>query len=184
MIQEVIETNLLAPVLLTRAVLPGMLERRCGHVVQISSLAGKAGLPFLSLYVASKYGLVGFNHSLQGELKGTGVHSTAVCPGFASQDGMWARLNRRVHPGFGLNNLEKIARKVVDAINQDKVEVLINRMPVRPIILLWALMPGLACQIFGWIRVDNFMYGVGCQVENDSSHWSQKEPVTGLIFDK
>ena len=168
MIHAVIETNLLAPMLLTRAVLPGMLERRSGHLVQMSSLAGKAGLPFLSLYGASKYGLVGFNHSLQGELKGTGVRSTVVCPGFVSKDGMWARFNRRVHPGFGLNSLEAVARKVVRAIQQDKVEVLVNRLPVRPVILLWALMPGLASQVFGLIRVDSFMSGVGRQAEDES----------------
>jgi short-subunit dehydrogenase len=178
MVRAVIETNLLAPMLLTRAVLPGMLERGRGHLVQISSLAGKAGLPFLSLYGASKYGLVGFNHSLQGELKGTGVQSTVVCPGFVSLEGMWARFHRRVHPGFGLNSLDAVARKVVSAIKQDKVEVLINRLPVRPVILLWALMPGLASQIFGLIRVDDFMAGVGQQAEAETLTGQLKEAGT------
>jgi short-subunit dehydrogenase len=178
MIREVIETNLLAPMLLSRAVLPGMLERQRGHLVQVASLAGKAGLPFLSLYAASKHGLVGFNHSLQGELSGTGVHSTVICSGFVSSEGMWARFHRRIHPGFGLNAPEAVARKVVKAIQQDKVEQVINGMPVRPVILLWALAPGLASRVFGLIRVNSFMQGVGQQGEAESVVGSIPEAAT------
>jgi short-subunit dehydrogenase len=110
-IEQVIETNMMASILLTRPLLPDMLRRR-GHLVQVSSLAGKTGLPYLSVYVATKYALVGFNYCLHTELHGTGVYSSAVCPGFIVQEGMWARLNRKIHPAFGLSTPERVATAV------------------------------------------------------------------------
>jgi short-subunit dehydrogenase len=168
-IQAVIETNLTASMLLTRRLLPGMLRRRRGHVVHLSSLAGKTGLPYLSSYVASKYGLVGFNHCLQTELHGSGVYSSAVCPGFVSQEGMWARLNRKVHPAFGLSAPERVATAVVETIRHNKVEVIVNPLPVRPVILLWALAPGLATRLFRWLRIDHSLQEAALQLERDEA---------------
>lgn len=164
-IRDVLETNLVAPILLTRRVLDGMLERGRGHLVQITSLAGKVGLPFASLYTASKHGLVGFTHSLQGELKGTGVHASSVCPGFVATDGMWVRFERRIHPAFGLSRPERIARAVVHVIRRPRVEVVVNPLPVRPVIGTWALMPGVGRGLFGLIGVDAFMRGAVRQYE-------------------
>ena len=67
---------------LTREALPGMLERRRGHVVNIASLAGKIAAPNLTAtYVATKHGVVGFTHSLRGEQHGSGpVVFSAICP--------------------------------------------------------------------------------------------------------
>jgi hypothetical protein len=70
------------------------------------------------------------------ELHGTGVYSSTVCPGFIAQEGMWARLNRKVHPAFGLSAPERVATAVVEAIRHTKVEVIVNPLPVRPVILL------------------------------------------------
>lgn len=168
-IEQVITTNLAAAIGLTRLVLPGMLQRRQGHVVHIASLAGKAGIPYLSPYVATKYALVGFNHSLQAELRGTGVFSSAICQGFAAEAGMWARLNRKVHPAFGLSTPERVAAAVVRALRRRPVELVVNPMPVHPVILLWAVAPGLAAQVFRWLRINAFMQGVAQQLEADDS---------------
>jgi short-subunit dehydrogenase len=168
-IEQVIETNMMASILLTRRLLPDMLRRRRGHLVHVSSLAGKTGLPYLSTYVATKYALVGFNHCLQTELHGTGVYSSAVCPGFIDQEGMWARLNRKIHPAFGLSTPERVATAVVEAIKRNKVEVIVNPLPVRPVILLWALAPGLATRLFRWLRVDEFLKGAALQIEAEES---------------
>ena len=70
-IELAVQVNLLAPMLLTRALLPGMLARGRGQVVNMSSLAGKIGLPLSALYSATKAGLVMFTHSLRTELAGT-----------------------------------------------------------------------------------------------------------------
>jgi short-subunit dehydrogenase len=77
-IRELILVNLLAPMLLSRAVLPGMLERRRGHIVNVSSLAGTNALPGVAPYSTSKAGLSHFTASLRAELKGTSVTTTLV----------------------------------------------------------------------------------------------------------
>jgi short-subunit dehydrogenase len=118
--------------------------------------------------VASKYGLVGFNHCLQTELHGSGVYSSAVCPGFVSQEGMWARLNRKVHPAFGLSAPERVVTAVDQSYKaHNKVEVIVNPLPVRPVILLWALAPGIATRLFRWLRIDQSLQGAALQLEGD-----------------
>ena len=58
-IEETIEVNLLAPMALTRLVLPGMLERKTGHIVNIASVTAKTGAPYAAVYSGSKAGLIG-----------------------------------------------------------------------------------------------------------------------------
>lgn len=76
--------NLESAILLTRAVLPGMIERRRGHIVNIASVAGHIGVS--PLYSATKFGLRGFSLALRRELLGTGVHVSVVSPGFIRTD--------------------------------------------------------------------------------------------------
>lgn len=75
------ETNLYAAMRFTRAVLPGMLERRRGHLVNVASIAGRIGSRNHSIYCATKFGLAGFSESLALELAGSGVGVTLVNPG-------------------------------------------------------------------------------------------------------
>ena len=77
---RVIELNLLAPADLTRRVLPAMLARRSGHIVNIGSVAGRVATH--GMYSASKFGLRGFSLALRRELLGSGVDVTLVAPGF------------------------------------------------------------------------------------------------------
>jgi NAD(P)-dependent dehydrogenase (short-subunit alcohol dehydrogenase family) len=76
----VLEVNLTAPVLLTRACLPSMYERGFGRIVNIASVAGKIGLKYGAAYSASKHGLVGFTRSLALEGARKGVTANAICP--------------------------------------------------------------------------------------------------------
>jgi short-subunit dehydrogenase len=156
-LDEVVQVNLVAPMDLTRRVLPAMLGRRRGHLVHVASLAGKVPMPFFSLYSATKYGLVGFNHGLQAELHGTGVHSAAVCPGFVAQEGMWARLGGRVHPALGISTPERVVRAVLDAIRHDRVEQIVNPMPVRPAVAMWSTAPRAGHRMFRLLGVDAFV---------------------------
>lgn len=164
-----LQTNLTAAIMLTRRILPGMLRRGEGHMVHIASLAGKIGLPYAAVYAASKYGIVGFNHCLQGELRDTGVHSSVVAQGFIKETGMWARLQRKIHPAFGLSSPEDVARAVIRAILRNKVEVIVNPLPVRPMVFLWALAPGMAGWLFRLLRVNEFAEGIGLQMEADAA---------------
>ncbi len=168
-LNQIIQTNLTASIMLTRAVLPKMLERGSGHIVQSASLAGKVGMPYMAVYSATKYGLVGFNHALQAELRGTGVRSTAMCWGFISHDGMWDRYKRPVHIAFGTTSAEQVAQKLVRAIKRDYIEQVVNPIPVHPVLALWALAPRLAASLFNLIRVNQFMKSVAIISETDSS---------------
>jgi 2-hydroxycyclohexanecarboxyl-CoA dehydrogenase len=81
--------NVRGPYLLARAVLPGMLERRWGRVINVASLAGLFGSPYVTAYTASKHALVGFTRALATEVSGKGVTVNALCPGFTATDIVW-----------------------------------------------------------------------------------------------
>ena len=81
-VERVICVNFLGVVYAIEAVLRGMIERRSGHVVGISSMAAFKGLPGAAAYCASKSAVNAYLESLRIELRGSGVAVTAVCPGF------------------------------------------------------------------------------------------------------
>jgi len=84
--RTLMDLNYFAPVALTKAVLPSMLEKKSGHFVVISSLVGKFGTPLRSGYSASKHALHGFFDSLRAEEGREGIVVTLVCPGFIRTD--------------------------------------------------------------------------------------------------
>lgn len=144
-IELAVKVNLLAPMLLTRAVLPGMLARGRGQVVNMSSLAGKIGLPSSAPYGATKAALIMFTHSLRTELAGTPVGASVICPGFVAADGMYARNAARAGPAPGLLKPitpKKVVRAVIRAIRRDVAEQIVNPIPPRPLSVLRQIFPG------------------------------------------
>ena len=83
---RMLDVNLMGPVIATRALLPGMMARKFGRIVNIASTAGLKGYPYVSAYVASKHALLGLTRSLALETAKTGVTVNAVCPGFTDTD--------------------------------------------------------------------------------------------------
>jgi uncharacterized protein len=79
--RRVIELNLLTPLALTQAVLPAMIARRSGTIVDIASMAALAPTPRMLSYNAAKCGMAGASEALRGELMGSGVHVVTVYPG-------------------------------------------------------------------------------------------------------
>src|SRR5581483_6317673 len=79
--ERLVRVNLLAPLLLTRALLPGMLERGRGHVVLVGSIVGHVGARDEAAYAATKGGVLAFAESLRQELAGTPVAVSHVTPG-------------------------------------------------------------------------------------------------------
>jgi short-subunit dehydrogenase len=80
--------NLTTPLRLTRRVLPGMLARRSGSIVDVTSLAALAPTPRMTYYNASKAGLAAASEALRGELRGSGVHVLTVYPGIIDETAM------------------------------------------------------------------------------------------------
>jgi short-subunit dehydrogenase len=80
-VRELMELNVLALIDLTQRVLPGMLARKHGHIINVGSVAGYVGVPAESVYSATKYAVNGFNDGLRRELRGRGVDVTLIAPG-------------------------------------------------------------------------------------------------------
>jgi NAD(P)-dependent dehydrogenase (short-subunit alcohol dehydrogenase family) len=117
----VLEVNLRGPIHGMRLVLPGMIARRRGHVVNVASMLGRAELPGLATYVASKHAVVGLTNAVRHELDGTGVTLTSVLPGVVNTElssGFSVPLARlvRVEPG-------DVARAIVDSVRGRPREV-------------------------------------------------------------
>jgi NAD(P)-dependent dehydrogenase (short-subunit alcohol dehydrogenase family) len=84
-----LRVNVTGPFLLTREVLPGMLERRWGRLINVASLAGLFGAPYITAYATSKHALVGLTRALASEVAGKGVTVNALCPGYVATDLTW-----------------------------------------------------------------------------------------------
>ena len=82
----VLDTNLKGVFLLTKAVAPGMIQRRSGHVINIASLAGKNAFAGGAVYCASKWGLLGFTYCAAEDLRAYGIRVSAICPGSVATD--------------------------------------------------------------------------------------------------
>lgn len=124
-IEQMVRLNIVATVRMTQLALPGMLERRSGHVVNVASLAGLAPVPFNAVYSATKHAVVGFSESLRLELEGSGVSVSAVCPGYVREAGMFSRHGRRPPALTGSSSPQDVARAVISAIKSDKGVVIV-----------------------------------------------------------
>ncbi len=81
-----LDTNLKAVFLLSKAVAPGMISRRSGHIINIASLAGKNAFAGGSIYCASKWGLLGLTQCAAEDLRPYGIRVSAICPGSVATD--------------------------------------------------------------------------------------------------
>ncbi len=145
-LRSMVNVNLTAPLLLTHRLTPGMLERGRGHVVFISSMAGKVGPAFSEPYAATKAGLVGLTQSLRAEYLDAPVGFSVVCPGFIAGDGMYERMLEEGHRSnrlMGETTTAKISDAVVRAIREDKAEILESGAPIRPMLAIAQVAPGL-----------------------------------------
>jgi short-subunit dehydrogenase len=142
---DILNINLAVPMDLTRLVLPEMLRRGVGHIVNISSLAGKSGPAFQEPYAATKAALVAFTTSLRASYRGTGVSASVVTPGFV-EAGIYERIKSRsgctAPPLLGTSKPEAVGRAVLEVIQHDQLERIVNPIPVRPLLALSALFPG------------------------------------------
>lgn len=117
--QRMIDVHLLAVVHTTQAVLPGMLERGYGHVVNVASIAGLTGAPYFTAYVAAKHAMVGLTRALALEAGPRGVAVNAVCPGFVDTD-LVTDAARRIAAKTGRTEAEAV-QSILDNAGQPRI---------------------------------------------------------------
>jgi len=141
-IRETIEVNLIAPMALTHLVLPEMLKRKTGHIVNIASIAAKSGAPYAATYSGTKAGLAEWTRALRLELADTGVHFSTIFPGYVREVGMFAKFGMHSPCLIGSCAPSQVAKAVVQAIETGRVEKIINSRPLRYSFMINELSPG------------------------------------------
>ncbi len=146
-IDRALEVNLRAPIQLTRALAPGMVERGSGHLVFLSSLAGKVVTARSALYSATKFGVRAFAAGMREDLHGSGVGVTTVFPGFVSDAGMFADSRVTLPGGVGTRKPEEVAEAVVRGIESGKPEIDVAPLALRAGTFVSTIAPNLTAAI-------------------------------------
>ncbi len=145
-IDRALAVNLRAPMVLAHALTPGMVARGRGHVVFISSIAGKTATGGVSVYSATKYGLRGLSLGLRADLRPHGVGVSAIFPGFVSDAGMYADTGIKLPPGVGTRTPEQVAAAVVRAVERNRAEIDVAPLLLRAGGVFGGLMPELVAR--------------------------------------
>ena len=122
-IERALLVNLHAPIMLTHALAPHMVQRGSGHIVFMSSLSGKTATAGSSLYNATKFGLRGFAGAMRAELHGSGVGVSTIFPGFIRDAGMFADAKVTLPKGVGTKTPEQVAAATLRAIKRNRGEI-------------------------------------------------------------
>jgi len=125
--ESVININLLAPMRLCHLFMPEMIARKSGHIINISSMAGWAGIKGDAAYSTAKYGLRGFGESIYAELKPHNVHVTTVYPFFSRTPILeiksFGSLKPPGLPDNLITNPEDVIAEVINGIRKNKQHV-------------------------------------------------------------
>ena len=148
-VEALIRLNLTGPIELTRLLLTGMLQRKQGHIVNISSMGGRIGFPYTEVYSAAKDGLIGFTRVLRSDYRKAGVSSSVLILGSIGGAGTGARTMEELH--LHLSAMDKafmsppqaVAQAVLKSIRRDKAEIVIMPGPGRLLRVLMDFFPGM-----------------------------------------
>jgi len=132
--RRIMEVNYFGTVALTKAVLPGMVQRKSGCVVSISSVAGKVGSKLRTGYSGSKYAVIGFMDCLRAETHQYGIHCLTVCPGFIKTNIAVNALDASGNPQQRKDEViengmsaKECCEEIIKAIEKRKDEVIIGK---------------------------------------------------------
>ncbi len=151
-IERLWRVNVIAPLQLTRALLPQMLARGDGRVVNIGSVFGSIGFAFFANYSANKFAVRGFSQALRRELEGTGVGVTYVAPRYTRTPinaGAVSRMSEALK--MNMDDPDVVAANIVRAIEKDAKEYYIG-FPESLFVRINAILPGL---VDGALRKQN-----------------------------
>jgi len=154
--RRLMEVNFFGPEALARAVLPSMLAQKSGHMVVISSVAGKIGVPMRSGYSATKFALHGFFEALRAEEERNGVHVTMVCPGYIRTDislsalrgdgRRHAKMDSEIARGMPV---EECARQVLRGVARKKKEIVVAAAREKALVYAKRFFPDLLARMVG-----------------------------------
>jgi len=142
-ITSILSVNLIAPMELTRLLLPGMLDREKGHIINISSLNGRTPEIYNSIYDASKGGIDSWTEALRQELHKTGVKVSSVILGPVRDTGMIYNMGVKYPAIVGSCTGRSAADAIIKCTLKYKSRVIVNSMPFKPFILINVLFPRL-----------------------------------------
>ena len=140
-IEWIARVNLIGLMVATRLVIPQMVERRRGHIVNMSSAAGLAPVPYASIYSATKHGVVGFSRSLRIEMAQHGVGVSVVCPGYVIDDGMFAQHGLKPPRSAGSVTVGDVTEAVLSCVRKNKGEAVVAPVTNRLADVLVAMVP-------------------------------------------
>jgi short-subunit dehydrogenase len=146
-IDRMLDVNLRTPIMLARALMPGMISRRRGHLVFISSLSGKGASPASAVYSATKFGLRGFALGIREDLRPHGVGASVVLPGFIDTAGMFADTDVSLPRGVGTRSPQDVAAGVIRAIERNRAEVDVAPVAMRLGASFASVAPALAASV-------------------------------------
>jgi short-subunit dehydrogenase len=143
--ENIFRLNVLAPMELTHLLLPGMLLRGRGHIVNISAIAGRVGFPHTEAYAAAKDGLIGFTRVLRYDYRPRGVSASVIVLGAIRDAGQGQRTSDELGlelPRLGTSPASAVARAVIEAIRKDRPEIVVMPGPGRLMKAAMDLFPG------------------------------------------
>ena len=145
-IEDVLQVDLISPLLLSRLLLPGMLERGYGRIINVSSLAGHTSFPHTEAYAAAKDGLTAFSRVLASDYRGTGISATSLVLGPVKDAGITTRTlaetGLTASTAFSVAP-ERVASAVLRAIRKPTAEIVVSVGPGRFLKALMDYFPGL-----------------------------------------
>jgi NAD(P)-dependent dehydrogenase (short-subunit alcohol dehydrogenase family) len=132
-----LEINLHGVIHGTQEAMRRMVPRNSGHIVQLSSIAGRTGLPHLATYCATKHGVLGLSEAVRAELRGTGVEVSVVMPSIVRTE-----LTAGLVEARGVKSVapEDVAAEIVAALKVPRFDVFIPRS-TGPLVALGAALP-------------------------------------------
>jgi short-subunit dehydrogenase len=140
-----LQLNLVAPLELSHAVLPGMLSRGRGHIVNISAMAGRLSFPYTEVYSAAKDGIIAFTRVFRGDYHASGVSASVLILGAIKGAGQGQRTldQAGMKAAAYMAPAQSVARAVVKAVRKDRTELVIMPGPARLMRAVMDYFPGL-----------------------------------------